>query len=1677
MTGLFSTRSAPVAAVGRADFVAKSWRSRRGIALISVLAMVLLLTALVVAFMMRVGTEKQASSYYCAESRTRELSDTTLNLVEGLINEATTQGFTYAWATQPGAIRVFDNTGASYKTFKLYSAPSMSALASTANPVSTFLGNDLPPATWYKAPGIWVDLNAPVNSDPNPNSSGLGSPLFTHFPILDPRDPVNSKNTIAMDGFALPAPGTTVPFDATKIDANNLPNPAPMPVQWLYVLQNGTLTAPTSGPDASGSYTFGGVGPSVGNPIVGRIAFWTDDETCKVNVNTAGADGIMGITANGHTDPSAIANGTFWSPPYFASPDDTGTGSIYGPFGPGFCTAEPEMGEYQRYPGHPATVALSNILNTLRPSGGAPYINTTNFYPSFQSNSLVPGITPRYLYGGTEENTQITFGNGTYQSSPDLTIPAMSTVALRLYPTLSEALFNPDRSSTQINTTNATARQRMETGRFFLTAHSRAPELNLFGLPRVSMWPMASTVSWRTTLDNLLGFCTTIGGTQGNTTDGSAYYFTRLSANSSTVDIGLQDSSGNYRNAWLLNYLDYLTRQNIPGFGGNFNAKDYGNGLTGQNDQILSEIFDYIRITNVQDGTSPYPYNGQFPTVVGGANYSASQGGYGGVGQVVPSLINSTTTNNILSWNTQGNGAFPRLVEATIQFVAMGRVGTMATGTGTPNGSPTGPPFPAVLKTSAVVSPSAMAYANTFPGLIGTGDSSSTLTYPYNALGSPTLDLPYTAPGAAGGAPASGPYNTIYPVYNNFTHLISGVPPDGTNAVQAFIILTFVNPAQGFGYVSPCVWASISGLSGFQLNGHPLGFPDPDGMIFTSWQTFGGGRSGYYPLDCDFDPKSCQYRTAGTPNPNPYNGYPFYSAIIPIKTDNTINSTMSFTGAPITIKLYDAISSNNVLSSANYYGAFYPGYFWFNAFPPAADGTGAPSGCHLVQTYSINFPSATFPVPVLPGNCTPTAVDSPSYYNAPAVDNRDWEFPPNSMLPLPYVGTPATAVSSWWVPSHGGGVNGAPFLAWITPNVAYGGSYSGPIYHRAGQSPQGPAITVLNCFEQSGPIIGLSEPIGSTPMDWYNSMYNRWNQNAGYFSRVGEYIGTGDTVESMVLSKLWSDPRLLCIANVPSSAWSQHPNYGQAGKPFAHNMFAAEMIPTLGNSNRSWAGGNWDTSINNFDNSPWTCPTPMVGTLCGNQTEPSPSYVSDDFISNAWAPSIFGNNMAPTTRGGLYPPAGPPIDWDSGCAAAAGNDADGPWINKADEGSASCYGAMPYYANPVLQPPQLMTANREVPSPGMLGSLPTGVDPTGNNPSGWQTLLFRPGPLAAGYPAAMKHPGEGVLAGTPVGTVGPFYTSPPDHLWMDLFWIPITEPYAISEPMSTAGKINLNYQIVPFTYIKRATALRAAMATEKIAQVSLLQSGTAKGNSYNYGLCWNSDYQKYTTQMTMAVNARYPIDLDVTLTQFDLKFKNWDLFRSASQICENFLVPMNIPNSLPNAIPGPAPCVAGAAGTYSVVVTPAGNYSLPAPGNPADTTGVAQFAKDWYVPVTTPQNPNAYTNAPFADVGDNVREQPYTHLYQKLTTKSNTFTVYYRVQPLKEPLALTSAGKWNESLGTITGEYRGSTTIERFIDPNEKTNGVNVVPDAAMEVANGKPPTSLEAYYKWRVVENHQFAP
>jgi len=238
-------------------------------------------------------------------------------------------------------------------------------------------------------------------------------------------------------------------------------------------------------------------------------------------------------------------------------------------------------------------------------------------------------------------------------------------------------------------------------------------------------------------------------------------------------------------------------------------------------------------------------------------------------------------------------------------------------------------------------------------------------------------------------------------------------------------------------------------------------------------------------------------------------------------------------------------------------------------------------------------------------------------------------------------------------------------------------------------------------------------------------------------------------------------------------------------------------------------------------------------------------------------------NVAPILTKSFYAARLPDVsaswtfgDWDIGSPMRT---TDGPLINKPDEGNQNQIGQPgddPYWfayggvntGDNVTEGVKYHTANRQISSPVMFGSLPTGM--VSGNP--WQTLLFRPTP--PGHPGAQE---------------------PPDHLLLDLFWMPVVEPYAISEPFSTAGKVNMNYQIVPFTYIERSTGMHAVLQNENILAVP------ETGWGGFYGKHWNSQTTQYNLQ----------INVNETLTPFRQKFSQGGVFLTPSEITQVHLVP------------------------------------------------------------------------------------------------------------------------------------------------------------------------------------------
>ncbi len=290
------------------------------------------------------------------------------------------------------------------------------------------------------------------------------------------------------------------------------------------------------------------------------------------------------------------------------------------------------------------------------------------------------------------------------------------------------------------------------------------------------------------------------------------------------------------------------------------------------------------------------------------------------------------------------------------------------------------------------------------------------------------------------------------------------------------------------------------------------------------------------------------------------------------------------------------------------------------------------------------------------------------------------------------------------------------------------------------------------------------------------------------------------------------------------------------------------------------------------------------------------------------------------------------------------------------------------------------TPNRLIPSPGILGSLPTGV----KSGKPWRTLQFRP---QQGHPG-----GPSKLGGT----------NPPDHLLLEYFWMPVVEPYAISEPFSTAGKINLNYQILPFTHIRRASGLHALFASERITAVP-----TSDAPKYKV-LPGAADPASFWTT-TGGQRWHYGIDAEKTLAQFEQRFKAGQVFLSPSEICDVHLVPDR------------------------------------------DVTDHTQMASFW---------------ADRRLTGDNSRERPYTNLYPRLTTRSNTYRVHYIAQIIRK--ARSSPVNTITAADTFESEYRGSAVIDRFLDPAQPD-----LPDFTTSTTAS--PENLDNYYQFRVLEKRKF--
>jgi uncharacterized protein (TIGR02600 family) len=1327
-------------------------RGRRSSALIIVLACLVFISVLIVAFFAAVTTERQSAQFYANSSSVKLLADSTLSIVMGQIVNATrgtdASGNTLSWASQPGMIRNYDTSANAAGYYKLYSWTNMIGTGAF-NPFAT---GEQPSSSWASQPAIYTDLNDPI-------VEGSGSSAITNYPVVDP----SATNTVV--GFSI----TNAPTSTTDY--------APMPVQWLYVLQQGQVIAPDSGGSTTAKFTTAATKPSASNPIVGRIAFWTDDDTSKININTAAGDvWVNASSASGSGQPAYGANtgnpGSFWDTPRVWDNYETNL-SMY----------QPANGEYQRYPGHPSTVALSAVFPTI-----------------LTTSTSILALTPRVSYGGSKSGT-------TYPGASMLTLTGTGGVAYsRLYDSVDELICSTNTTgstppSRSIN--SPLTKSNIEQGKFFLTAASRAPEVNLFNEPRVIIWPvnekatvngsisMSATGVYATPFDDLIAFCGTLNG--------NLYFFQRdasspgksnggaTGAYSTSDDLpntaGSTSATDLTRNRQLITYLRNLTSQQVPGFSTDANStflKKYPN----DRDEILTEIFDYIRSVNGQDQMVTSPYT-PTPWLTRGE------------GQIFPIIDNTHADSNA---NTlRGFGRMPVITEASLLFVGIGQ--TSSTGT--------------------------------------TSMASTT----------------------------------------------SGTIANGYTRIQAALLLKFFDPSQGYAPLSPNYQITVAGLSKMNWSASSsgsstMGFKDPTSIVVTTYvsspSAATGGEIGITP---------CVWASSYT------------GSFVSTKTLDAQGGTMALPGT------FSISDTQFTVTLCDTYGA-------------------------VLQTYNMEFPGASFPVPGMAPAVTDGSGNQADFRNLVSTTSGtnagNGRFGNNSSNTLQSFICGTDTVRS---------------IALTTDPRTIAAMATVPLQYNAGAFAGKNVYQPLNNYYSS-----IFQVHGILDMD-----------NGNHRPLAG-FVGGSPLVPNVTYSYTGAKGDLTYPSGTATLAQAWGTGVQISTSPV--NGGASSSVQTL-ESNTFTSSGGYAVTQN-----------------------------------GVYLP------ISSTTVSGTYNG-----DWDTG----NGSDKDGAYINKADEGAIPYnitgqqipyYGAgyrtsTPVGSSDIIALGANFSPNRQIPSAGMFGSLPTGV--FSNRP--WQTLLFRPSPDGNVLPS--ENPVH-------IGA-----QNPQDHLLMDLFTMPIVEPYAISDPFSTAGKINMNYQIVPFTYITRSTAIQAALRSEQI--MAIPANAGASVNPY---------------KGSGSFNYRYLLDLSQTLTGFTNMFTTGtpdgsgntaDIFRSATQICDIWLVP------------------AGLGLSYS---------------------GMTKF---W----------NDTTTKGGALTGDNVRERPYANIYQKLTTKSNTYTVHMRVQTLKMTKnADPSYTTWVEGSDVITGEYRGSSTIERYLDTSSKN-----IPDYALMTQPPAAGQAIDNFYKFRVVETKQFTP
>jgi uncharacterized protein (TIGR02600 family) len=1611
-------------------------RRRKAMALVMVVTTIALLSILIIAMFSLTRTEFKSTQSFVAARSAKQMGDIAVAMVQAQIQNAqntaaqTSPASRKIHATQPGMVRVYNANGSFERAHKLYSSSPM--VITSGNEADIFKSENMAPTNWKQQPARFVDLNEPVV-----RPALTQGRVAVFFPVIDPRAAYNNLGsqssttgpTTRVEGFEYRqdtlaiGSGGSIPYNEVVLPENASGNPnnlrLPMPVEWIYVLQDGT----TGTLDASdNSFISSMTGAKVGadqmsdNPIVGRVAFWTDDESCKVNVNTA-------------SEP------TFMSSPFFYHERDRR-----------WAHYPASTGEYQRYPGHPATVALSAVLapgyrlDPLSPDQGLSQANVLEIKEYIYN--LAPKIAQGGSLGGTIPFARDDFSNINGEPNELNQLADITTArSERLFASVDELLFTNNgydatsgRTSARYPFPGGTTRflfdqETLEKSRFFLTAHSRAPEFTMFGMPRVCIWPVADETlgdNMRTSFDNMIALCSTLGsGTSGPRVPNS-YLFRRANNRSSTFDLPNSGSGGLARNSRLLDYLvsqmSGLTwpRSNL-GTSANFEQK-YGNDNV---KQLAVQFFDYVRSTNLYDGVqsrenNPGNINATNPPS-GTALYNLRDSLNPGNStsnkrtftdqRLTPPPTSLTNVNSATRARSDDTGVMPGhgMVTPAVwtsgqQYRGFGRMFTL---------SEIGFNF---ICTADGRNDSVLAAQGSGGVLSGGGaairvNPTSTVPPPNNNAGTwysnfpPLTEVITSGNLRYGTVPTPGHPNhpSKHPGYNpeNWNYTLAANTPLASDEkrIQAIFLMEAFCPSLGWTKFHPEYSIVVDGnyIAQIRLNNKRLfdtaGPVDvrSNGNVYEATNVHSvGGHSGPTAIcgNRGGRPVSGENGANGpvmmgsdpswsSGNPTGHNGlanYGLTSNFITVKRNQPM--TLTFPNGDLRIDIYDTHS-------------------WQNAQP--------------IQTIRVRFTGvpSTIPMPHLPG----AENDSGGPRGGPGTVNH---FVNTNQTTGEKQYRIALQAPKYWCYNEAGCMGRQ--IGAVNPNWPSGGS-------NFWLTPPQPNLNTNTALSQSirGRLSTANIAVGFSPP----------GAPLGFSIFPDE---TSDVTRTLVPTV--GDYRVLAARYlVPPEFWRPHPSWNatirqahsftsywghtEPGARLAYEPNDNNQFPVAQLNLQMVAGVAYNT-----DGSGASIPP---GNAWYNQRQPD-------------LPGDAGYAAAANSFG----------DFDNGIANAR----EGPYINKPDEGNffvgttgdrfnrpaGSVYYRSGYFYESWKNSEDwrsgiFMTPNRIVSSPVMFGSLPTGVWDAGSVPvratagtaysslpaRPWQTLLFRPHATTVAQGSTRTkdtHPGE---------------YSPRDHNLLDLFFMPVVEPYAISEPLSVAGRINLNYQIIPFTHIKRATGLHALMKGEYITAIPRADSVRAK----NFRASTAQRWDEYWNETNDRRFWHRPIDVEDTLRQFDERFEldnnltpvSRGLFRSASQICELHLIP------------------ADRQGVNTV--------NVPKPTRANNRQSVMN---------------NFWLNHPVT--GDNVRERPYSNLYSRITTRSNTFRVHVRAQTLRKARS-TAANVFDPVKDAVLSEYRGSALIERYIDP---TDVAAVIPDYGAS-SNPLSLPSLETFYKFRTLESKRFSP